>query len=101
LSLLKICRGEPPGHPKLRAFDEALCTAIDKSAKVARYVVPARRQGYIEHAEVKDRAGYEVQKGTSIMAGAHAIQIVSPQEVKPTFRTPCHYMMIGAIKIKL
>jgi hypothetical protein len=84
-----------------REDDAVLSTAIYNSVKAERYVVPARHQQFIEHTKKKDRAGYEVQKDTSIMTGAHAIQIVSPQEVKPTFRTPCHYMMIGAIKVEL
>jgi hypothetical protein len=29
-----------------------------------------------------------------------AVQIIPEDEVRPTFRTPCQYLMIGAIKIK-
>jgi hypothetical protein len=28
-----------------------------------------------------------------------AVQIIPEDEVRPTFRTPCQYLMIGAIKI--
>jgi hypothetical protein len=76
--------------------DEALCTAIDKSAKVARYVVPARRQGYIEHAEVK----YITSDGNEATYICTE-DIIAPQEVKPTFRTPCGSIMVGQIAINL
>jgi hypothetical protein len=52
----------------------------------------------MEHDSSNDR---EVKKEVNIMIGTPAVQIVFPLEVKPTFRTPCQYLMIGAIKIEV
>jgi hypothetical protein len=57
---------------KGREDDEVLSTVVDNSVKVERYVVPSRRQWYTKHAEVK-----------------------------PTFRTPWSYIMVGQIAIYL
>jgi hypothetical protein len=81
-----------------REDDEAKSIVTNNSAKVARYVVPSRRQEYIDQAASNDS---DVKKDTKNMTGTPAVQIVLPQEVKPTFRTPCRYLMIGTIKIKV
>jgi hypothetical protein len=76
--------------------DKVLYTGIYNSVKVARYVVPARRQKYIEHTEVNDVTG-DGNEATSICTE----NIIAPEEIKPTFRTPCSYIMVGQIAISL
>jgi hypothetical protein len=61
-------------------------------------MVPARRQEYTDQAASNDS---DVKKITNIMRETPAVQIVLPQEVKPTFRTPCKYMMVEQIQVKL
>jgi hypothetical protein len=75
-----------------REDDGVLTTAIDNSVKAARYVVPARRP---ENVACLSR---EVQ---ILQIGTMQIQIVPQQEVKPTFRTPCKYITVGKIQVKL
>jgi hypothetical protein len=79
-----------------REDDEAQYIVTNNSSKDARYVVPARRQKYIEHAKVNDITG-DGDDATSICTG----DIVAPQEIKPTFRTPCRFLMVGTIAIKI
>jgi hypothetical protein len=76
--------------------DEAQYIVTNNSSKDARYVVPARRQKYIEHAKVNDITG-DGDDATSICTG----DIVAPQEIKPTFRTPCRFLMVGTTAIKI
>jgi hypothetical protein len=47
-------------------IDEGLSIDIDNSVKVAKYVVPARRQEFIEHTKEKESDGYEVPKDITI-----------------------------------
>jgi hypothetical protein len=79
-----------------REDDEALSIAINNSVKVTRYVVPARRHEYIRHTEVNNIIG-DGNEATSICTE----EIVAPEEIKPTFRTPCNYIMVGQIAINL
>ena len=80
----------------LIAPDAALSTAISNSVKIARYVVPTRRQEYIKHAELNDIIG-DGNEATNICIE----DIVAPEEVNPTFRTPCRYIMVGQIATRL
>jgi hypothetical protein len=79
-----------------REDDEALSIAINNSVKVTRYVVPARRHEYVRHTEVNNIIG-DGNEATSICTE----EIVAPEEIKPTFRTPCNYIMVGQIAINL
>jgi hypothetical protein len=45
---------------------------------------------------VNDIAG-DGDDATSICTG----DIVAPEEIKPTFRTPCRFLMVGTIAIKI
>jgi hypothetical protein len=76
--------------------DEAQYIVTNNSSKDARYVVPARCQKYIEHAKVNDITG-DGDNTTSICTG----DIVAPEEIKLTFRTPCRFLMVGIIAIKI
>jgi hypothetical protein len=77
-------------------IDEAPYTVTNNSSKNARYVVPARCQKYIEHAKVNDITS-DGDDATSICTG----DIVAPEEIKPTFRTPYRILMVGTIAIKI
>jgi hypothetical protein len=74
--------------------DEAKSTVTNISIKAARYVVPARRC-IIARAD----NGGKLDLGTDNTLGE--VQIVPEDEVKPTFRTPCKYIMVGQIQINL
>jgi hypothetical protein len=71
--------------------DAAQFIVTNVSAKGAKYVVPARRE-----KEVMNIIG-DGNKATSICTG----DIVAPEEIKPTFRTPCKFIMVGQIAIKM
>jgi hypothetical protein len=79
-----------------REDDEAQYTITNNSSKDARYVVPARCQKYIKHAEVNDITS-DGDDAISICTE----DIVVPEEIKPTFRTPCRFLMVGTIAIKI
>jgi hypothetical protein len=74
-----------------RGDDAAQFIVTNVSAKGAKYVVPARRE-----KEVMNIIG-DGNKATSICTG----DIVAPEEIKPTFRTPCKFIMVGQIAIKM
>jgi hypothetical protein len=82
----------------LAPHDKVLYTT-DNSSKTARYVVPARRRT-IAHAD-KDVILDQGKNNISVLSCSADVQIVQEDEVKPTFRTPCQYVMIGAIRIKV
>jgi hypothetical protein len=65
--------------------DAAQFIVTNVSAKGAKYVVPARRE-----KEVMNIIG-DGNKATSICTG----------DIKPTFRTPCKFIMVGQIAIKM
>jgi hypothetical protein len=62
-------------------------------------VVPARRHIFA-HA---DKNGDLDPNGSNmpILVGTTNVQIVPEKEVKPTFRTPCKYIMVGEIPVNL
>jgi hypothetical protein len=60
-------------------------------------VVPARRR-IIAHADNGGKLDLGI--GNISVIKSSAVQIIPEDEVRPTFRTPCQYLMIGAIKIK-
>jgi hypothetical protein len=74
-----------------REDDAVMCTAIDNSVKATKYVVPARRR----------IISYTDKKQPSITIEENPIQIAIADEVEPTFRTPCRYIMVGTIKLQV
>jgi hypothetical protein len=69
------------------------------SIKAARYVVPARR--HIITPAGMDRKFDQDTVNISVLNSSAEVQIVPEDEVKPTFRTPCKYIMVGQIQINL
>jgi hypothetical protein len=77
--------------------------------EVARYVVPARRkkQANVLHSNNQrtelgsSYANYGKEARTIIVADVPMQQLVAPEEIKPTFRTPCNHIMVGSIVVSL
>jgi hypothetical protein len=74
-----------------REDDEVHTIATDHSIKAARYVVPARR--HIISRIDKERP--------SIFIGEISIEIAPADKIEPKFRTPCRYIMVGAVKVQV
>jgi hypothetical protein len=74
-----------------REDNAALSMDTHNSIKAAKYVVPARRQ-VISHTNNEQPFVY---------SGEISIQIAPADEVEPNFRTPCRYIMVGAIKVQV
>jgi hypothetical protein len=74
-----------------REDDEVHSIATDNSIKAARYVVPARRHiiSRIDKAH------------PSISIGEIPIEIAPADKIEPKFRTPCRYIMVGAVKVQV
>jgi hypothetical protein len=92
-----------------REDDKVLYTSIHNSVEVARYVVPARRkkQANVLHSNNQrtelgsSYANYGKEARTIFVADVPMQQLVVPEEIKPTFRTPCNYIMVGSIIVSL
>ena len=54
------------------------------------YVVPARHQAKSVHEVIQDDT-----------RRTDKVQIIPAKEVKPTFRTPCNFLTVGKIHLKL
>jgi hypothetical protein len=59
-------------------------------------VVPARRRII---ARADNGRKLDLGTGNILVIKSSAVQIILEDEVSPTFRTACQYLMIGAIKI--
>jgi hypothetical protein len=89
--------------------DKVLYTSIHNSVEVARYVVPARRkkQSNVLHSNNQrtelgsSYANYGKDAMTIFVADVPMQQLVVPEEIKPTFRTPCNYIMVDSIVVSL
>jgi hypothetical protein len=46
-------------------------------------------------------ANYGKEARTIIVADVPMQQLVAPEEIKPTFRTPCNHIMVGSIVVSL
>jgi hypothetical protein len=73
----------------LHATEKQPRVGIVSQRDMAKYIVPARREMKRAHA---------ILVHTNI---GMAPKIAPPEEVKPTFRTPCTYIMVGQIAIKI
>jgi hypothetical protein len=73
----------------LHATEKQPRVGIVSQRDMAKYIVPARREMKRAHA---------ILVHTNI---GMAPKIAPPEEVKPTFRTPCKYIMVGQIAIKI
>jgi hypothetical protein len=89
------------GYFVLVLCDAAQSTITDNSTKNTRYVVPARRNeckkpSTFVHSKIRNIncADKEV---TSILVADASIQLVVPEEIKPTFRTPCKCIDDGKV----
>ena len=60
-----------------------------------KYVVPTRRND-----RKKQHVIYGKEATNSFVADV-PISLIAPEEVKPTFRTPCGSIMVGSISIKI
>jgi hypothetical protein len=84
-----------------REDDEALSTVIDNSIKAAPYVVPARRREREVQAIPICSAKKDASQFAHVMVGSIPVQSTPADDVEPRFRTPCTYLMVGRIAIKV
>jgi hypothetical protein len=81
---------------KVNLIDAAQSTVTNNFVNAARYVVPARRC-IIARADNGGKLDLGICNISVIKSSV--VQIIPEDEVRPMFRTPCQYLMIGAIKI--
>jgi hypothetical protein len=84
-----------------REDDAVLSTAIINSLKVARYVVPARRRDKELQTVIDIEASESSKNLSQVMVGLNPVAITSADEIEPRFRTPCRFLMVGKIAIKI
>jgi hypothetical protein len=71
----------------------------DNPIREEKYVVQARRHIIVRTSKIGILGHGAVN--TSVLKGSAEIQIVPEDEVKPKFGTPCKYITVGKIQVKL
>ena len=85
-----------PRTVSLQGREDDAASPTNNISSLKKYVIPAKRK-----TRKKQPTCVYDEAATSTSIEDVPIQLIALEKVKPNFRTPCSYIMVGSIQVKL